>query len=172
MENLDWVFITKVLSVILASGTKFLLSPLLALSIGFTFKQSLLYTTIGGTAGIFVFAFLGDIIRRYWRYFTMLFVAPFSRKTYKQLVHQKGNRFNRRKRLVVRIKDRFGLLGIAFVTPCIISIPIGTILAINIYKNKKKVILYLLGSLLIWSLVLNTVTLFLFDFLREMDLIK
>lgn len=172
MENLDWVLITKLFTVILTSGTKFLLSPLLALSLGFTYKQALLYTTLGGTLGVLVFAFVGDIIRRYWRYFTMLFVAPFSRRTYKQLVHARGKRFNRRKRFVVRIKDRFGLFGIAFVTPCIISIPVGTILAMNLYKNRKKVILYIMVSLVAWSLILNTATLLLFDFLREMNLIK
>ncbi|MCI0446804.1 hypothetical protein L0152_26840, partial [bacterium] len=52
----------------------------------------------------------------------------------------------------------FGLAGVAFITPCIISIPVGSIIAANLYKNKARVLAYLFGSLVLWSLILNYLT--------------
>jgi Sec-independent protein secretion pathway component TatC len=55
---------------------------------------------------------------------------------------------------VIRIKQRFGLVGIAFITPVILSTPVGAFLADRFYKDKKKVILYLSFSTVFWALAL------------------
>lgn len=41
---------------------------------------------------------------------------------------------------------RFGIIGIAFITPSLISIPIGSIVAANFYKKKKGVLIFLIIS--------------------------
>jgi hypothetical protein len=61
---------------------------------------------------------------------------------------------------MIRIKHRFGLVGIAFITP-IISQPIGAFFAEKFFKNKKKVILYLSISVVFWAIALY-VLLFMF----------
>ncbi len=64
--------------------------------------------------------------------------------------------FNRR---IIRIKQRFGLFGIAAITPLILSTPLGAFLAERFFKNKKKIILYLSISTIFWSLTLYAVSL-------------
>jgi hypothetical protein len=64
--------------------------------------------------------------------------------------------FTRQSRVFVRIIKKYGLPGIALITPTIISIPIGTILARRLYPNRKKVFSYLLISVFLWSLSITT----------------
>jgi hypothetical protein len=72
-------------------------------------------------------------------------------------------KFNRR---VIRIKHRFGLTGIAILTPIFLSIPIGAFLAERFYKDKKKVITYLSISAIAWCFVLYFIYLFFYDTFR------
>ena len=158
MIALDWAEIAKIATVALTSATKFLLSPAAAYYFEFGLTKSLIVTTTGGLAGILAFSFLGRMLRIYWRYFIMLFVFPFSRFSYMELVNRPPKKFSVTQRLIVRVRNKFGLAGIAFITPCIISIPVGSIIAMNFYKKKGVVLLALTISLLVWSLILNLVT--------------
>ena len=72
--------------------------------------------------------------------------------------------FNRR---VIRIKHRFGLMGIAILTPIFLSIPIGAFLAERFYKDKGKVILYLSLSSIFWCFALYFIFLFFYDTFRS-----
>lgn len=65
--------------------------------------------------------------------------------------------FTPKTRKLVRIWKKYGLFGIAFITPVIISIPVGTILATRLIPNRKKVLLYLFVSVAIWSLAMTSV---------------
>ncbi len=168
MESIDWTYVAELLSIFLTAGTKFLFSPSLGYYFGLTLTQTFLLTTAGGITGIFAFAFLGEVIRRYWRKFTCLFIVPFSKKSYLELVNEPSKRFSRTKRLIVKIKKKFGLFGIAFVTPAIISIPVGTVIAMNLYTKKRKVLLALCISLLSWSVVLNLITPLIIEFFADL----
>ena len=52
------------------------------------------------------------------------------------------------------IWKKYGLFGIALLTPVIISIPIGTIIASRLVPDKKKVFLYMLISISVWSIIM------------------
>lgn len=58
-------------------------------------------------------------------------------------------KFNRN---VVRIKKRFGLIGIAVITP-FVGIPIGAYIAERFYKDKKRVIMYLSVAAIVWAII-------------------
>lgn len=59
--------------------------------------------------------------------------------------------FTKRNRKIIKIKNKFGLAGIAFLTP-LLSMPIGAFVAEKFYKDKKKVIFYLSISVIAWIL--------------------
>jgi predicted neutral ceramidase superfamily lipid hydrolase len=59
--------------------------------------------------------------------------------------------FTKRNRRLVSIFRKYGLLGIAFLTPVILSIPIGTIVANSFEPNKRKIFLFMFISILFWS---------------------
>jgi hypothetical protein len=59
--------------------------------------------------------------------------------------------FTKRNRNIVKLWKKYGLYGIAFLTPVILSIPIGTIIANSLVDNRKKIMLYMFVSLVFWS---------------------
>lgn len=154
----EWKYLAELLSVFLTACTKFLFSPSVGYYFGFSAWETFFVTTAGGLTGIFAFAFLGELLRRYWRYFICLFMVPFSRHSYTELVNKPSKRFSKMKRLIVQVKRRFGLAGLAFITPAIISIPVGTVIGMNLYSKKGKVLFALCVSLLLWSAALNFIT--------------
>jgi len=59
--------------------------------------------------------------------------------------------FTKRNRRLVTIFRKYGLFGIAFLTPVILSIPIGTIIANSLEPKKRKIFLFMFISILFWS---------------------
>jgi hypothetical protein len=59
--------------------------------------------------------------------------------------------FTKRNRRIVSIFRKYGLFGITFLTPVLLSIPLGTIIANSLEKNKRKIFLYMFISILFWS---------------------
>ncbi|MBL7901888.1 MAG: hypothetical protein JNK73_07830 [Bacteroidia bacterium] len=106
------------------------------------FLTYFLVCTAGGVTGNIVFTYLSAVILKK--------VHEYRAK--RHLIHKKPifTPFNRR---VIKIKQRFGLLGIATITPLILSTPLGAFLAERFFKNKRKIILYLSVSVVFWELV-------------------
>lgn len=60
---------------------------------------------------------------------------------------------NKKMRRLVRFRNKFGLAGIALLTPILLQVPVGTILAGSIESNSKKVFLYMFISFSLYSIV-------------------
>lgn len=73
---------------------------------------------------------------------------------------QKKKTFTKFNRRVMTVKQKFGLAGIAFITPIFLSTPVGAFLAERFFKDKKKIILYLSAATIIWALALYFILLF------------
>ncbi len=132
----------EIISVFLLSTVKFVLGSVpLALGFGFPFLKSLLVTCSGGISGVLIFVniseYLINKIKERGR--THKKIQPFKKK------------FTLKNKIIVKVKMRFGLIGIAFLTPLLLSIPIGSFIALRYFKNKNKVQLYLFGSVFFWS---------------------
>ena len=111
----------------------------------------------GSIIGTVIFTYLFAGILKWWN---NLKFGMFSSK------HPK-NIFTKSNRRIIRIKHRFGLTGIAILTPIFLSIPIGAFLAERFYKDKKKVILYLSISAIFWCILLYFLFLFFYDSFRS-----
>lgn len=145
----------EVVEVGLIASVKFLIAPFDAERNHFNFWESFTITTIGGLIGIFAFYFAGTQITGWWRRSTDLIKSIFLRRPLAEIRAIPRRNFTRMRRLIIWVKTRFGLVGIAFITPCLISIPIGTVIATDFFRKRKPVILYLVISLVFWSLLLN-----------------
>lgn len=113
--------------------------PLSVLKYDFNFIQTLLFTVVGGVLSVLVFSFLSD-------------------KIYKLIKKRRQNKVKKRsmkKVLAIKTARKYGLFGIAFLTPIFLSIPIGTYLALHFFPEKKKTIPILITSVVAWSLVLS-----------------
>jgi hypothetical protein len=94
---------------------------------------------IGGTIGIVLFTYLGDFIQAY---------------CIKKFPNQFGRKFSRSNRFLVRVKQKFGLGGIAAFTPIILSIPVGVLFALALTGDKKKVMFSMMISMLFWATII------------------
>ena len=93
---------------------------------------------LGSVTGVFVFTLGGYTLMAYLR----------QRYKWKKKVFTKVNR------LIIKFKKSGGLPIIAVLTPVLFSIPVGCIAAVLIYDNRKKVISYMLVSVVFWTIVL------------------
>lgn len=99
----------------------------------------MLIVAAGGSLGVFVFTFLGSVISKFLERFSIFKIK------YKNL------------RRFVIIKKGYGLIGIAFLTPLIIGVPLGCIIASLFEPNKAIVIRLQLASVIFWSVLLFSV---------------
>ena len=107
---------------------------------GFALPEVILYTAIGGIASVAFF----------------MYFASTMKKVYLWYLKKRGKtprKFTKTNRFIVRVKQRFGLYGLAFITPPIISVPIGSIIVATIYKNKTRAFAFLVGGVLFWSVL-------------------
>lgn len=139
----------QILLIILLSSTKFLTAPITALNIGFGYVQTLVITTVGGIIGVFFFFFLSNII--------MLALQKLSPRMHFTKSKTKKRKFTWKNKMIVRVKRDFGLIGLAALTPTILSIPVGTFLAARYFENRLKVLTYLVVSVCVWSVIISSV---------------
>jgi len=141
--------VLQVLLVVILSSTKFLSAPITALNIGFGFVQTLIITTLGGMLGVVFFYFLSSMIMR-----LLQKISPSSPEKAKA---KRKKQFTWKNKMIVRVKRDFGLVGLAALTPTILSIPVGTFLAARYFDNTAKVLGYLCASVLVWSVIISSV---------------
>jgi hypothetical protein len=56
--------------------------------------------------------------------------------------------------MLVRVKQRFGLNGVAALTPILLSIPVGVLFALTLTHDKKKIMMSMILSIMFWATVL------------------
>lgn len=66
-------------------------------------------------------------------------------------------------RFGVKIRRKFGLIGIAFLTPILFTPPVGAALSVAFRYDKIKIILQMLTSAVVWALAQT----FFFYFLKD-----
>lgn len=104
----------------------------------YNFIKVFIVTFLGGLTANIGFTYLSaSIIRAIHNY-----------RVKKGVIHKKVV-FTKRNRRIIKIKNKFGLAGIALLTP-LLSMPIGAFVAEKFFKDKKKVIMYLSGSVILW----------------------
>lgn len=135
----------RAISIFFLSATKLLWAPGTAVAAGLTFWETIFLTSTGGITGIIFFYYFGHII------FTAF--DNWKAKRRKNVVVKKV--FTRRRRMVVNVKSKFGIIGLTFLTPCILSIPIGCVIAAKFYYHNRLTLPLLLTFTVVWSFILS-----------------
>ena len=152
MDNTEiWEFISAALACTI-SLSKIGIPTVIAIY-KYNYTLALLSSCTGAIFGTVVYTYLFAGILKWWDKLKDKYFKP-------KLPKKVFTKFNRK---VIRIKSRFGLIGIAILTPIFLSIPIGAFLAERFYKDKGKVILYLSSSSVFWCFTLYFIFLFFFD---------
>src|SRR5579863_9252634 len=113
--------------------------PIAILVDKFPFFKAITITTAGGVTSAIIFAYLSEWVLDKWH---KLRTKYFPHKERKHLPESKFTK---------KIREKWGLYGLAFFTPFILSIPIGTLLSVYFYHDKQKVISYMIVSIVAWD---------------------
>jgi len=70
--------------------------------------------------------------------------------------NRQKRRMTKTNRLLVKIKQYFGVVGVSVISPLVLSIPFGTFIAISFfgYKNRVKTIVLMSLSAVVWTIIL------------------
>ncbi|NQW42183.1 MAG: hypothetical protein HQ463_01960 [Bacteroidetes bacterium] len=126
----------KIIGIILLASVKYLFAAVPLLMTNTHWLEGMILCAIGGSIGVVFFTYLGEQITLFFQK-KNLFISNFKRK-----------------RKFINLKNGYGLIGIALISPIAISIPVGCILSVAISNDRKKVMIYQLLSVVFWSILL------------------
>jgi cytochrome c biogenesis protein CcdA len=135
-----WEEILKAIPVYFSCMLKFILGPIGGYAAGLNLVTTILTTVFGMMTVVFLFTFFGD-----WLKANVL--SRFKRKNQKS-DEKKNNRFN-------NIWKKYGLVGVALLTPIILTPIGGTLLAVSSGSPKDKIIYYMFISAAGWSVLFS-----------------
>ncbi|MFH6985035.1 hypothetical protein [Marinoscillum sp. 108] len=136
--------ILKYLTVYALSALKIIFGPTLGLAYGFSVLETTLLSLLGMMSTVYLLTYFGPEIRN-------LSLRLFKSK-------KKRKNFTPKRRRLVRIWTKYGVAGIAFFTPILLS-PIGGAILANAFGGKRSEIIrwmWLFGA--VWAFILTLLT--------------
>ena len=134
----------KALPVLLFSMIKFILGPTLGFAARLHFLTTVFVTILGMMSMVFAFTYAGEWIRN-------KVLARFFKN--RKLFTPKSRKF-------VSVWKKYGLTGIAFLTPLVLTPIGGTLLAVSSGSPREKIILYMFISAAAWALIFSGIIYF------------
>lgn len=132
--------LAKYIAVILTSAVKYLIGVFTAMGTNLNFIETLLCTVGGGMLGVVVYLYLWDgILFLYHK------IRPPKPKVHKPV--------GKHRRWLLKFIIKYEIVGIVILTPVLLSVPVGTILAAAFEENKWKIKRYMFFSFLGWTLL-------------------
>ncbi len=132
--------ILKAIPVFFSSALKFIFGPLEGYGLHLHFITTIVATVGGMMLSVVAFTFFGDWLR----------------KGILKRFFQGKDRKAPTRRTAVLIR-KYGLAGVAFLTPLFLTPIGGTIIAVGMGKPKNKILLFMLVSAIGWALVFTSV---------------
>lgn len=131
--------LAKAIPVYFSSMLKFIFGPLGGYVAGLNIITTILSTVAGTMTVVIGFTFFGDFLRD--RVFRRVF--------------KNQKKFSERNRKFIRIWRRYGLVGVAALTPILLTPIGGTLLAVSFGTPRNKLVFAMFVSASIWSVVLS-----------------
>jgi len=135
-----WETVLKITSVYFWSMLKFIFGPVIGYASGLNLVTTILTTVAGMMTVVLLFTFCGEWMRQN-------ILRRFSKKQ---------NKFSGSNKKFVAIWSKYGLVGVAALTPLFLTPIGGTILAVSSGSPKEKIIFYMFISAAAWSLLFSS----------------
>lgn len=139
-----WEEILKAIPVYFSSMLKFIFGPLGGYAVGLTLLTTILTTVAGMMTVVLLFTYAGLWLREK--------VIP--------RIFGRQKKFSQRSRKFVRIWKKYGLVGVAALTPIFLTPIGGSILAVSSGSPKEKIILFMFISASVWAVIFSVATYF------------
>lgn len=132
-------YLLKLLVIYIACLFKFVAGPILGSAAGYSLLEITIVSVSGMMTSVLLITYLGEWIKTHW--------------TIK--VTKKRNIFSKRNRRIVKIWLKFGPIGIAVITPILLT-PIGGTIIMSAFRVEKKIVFtYMFVSGLFWAILLS-----------------
>jgi len=128
-------FLTFV-GIYLLTMLKFVAGPLLGAAAGYSPWQIIGVSVLGMMSSVTLFTFLGIQIKK-WIHLTF---------------GKRKKLFTPKNREIIKVWNSYGELGIAFLTPILLTPIGGTLILVSFGSAKRKIISYMLMSSLAWAI--------------------
>jgi uncharacterized membrane protein len=129
----------KYITVYFSSMLRFIAGPIAGLSVGLSLLETVLFTAMGMMTTVLILTLLGKPARAYLQ----------------NTLWKNKKRFTPRNRRFVKIWNRWGVFGVSFLTPLLLSPIVGGML-VNLFGGaKKEIITYMLASAVFWGFVMS-----------------
>ncbi len=142
-----WEEILKAFSVYLSTMIKFIFGPIGGKAAGLHLITTMVVTAAGMMTVVVAFTYFGEYIRK------QILDRIFKKSKPKEDLNKKNNGFFK----------KYGLAGIAILTPVILTPIGGTLLAVSVSPNREKIIFYMFISACVWSVILTFAVYFGYD---------
>jgi|JI10StandDraft_1071094.scaffolds.fasta_scaffold1634249_1 type III secretory pathway component EscU len=133
-----WEEVLKALTVYLWSMVKFFFGPIGGKAAGLHIITAMIVTVAGMMTVVVMFTYFGEFIRK------RILDHIFKKKTENKPLKMKSNYLT-----------KYGLVGVALLTPILLSPIGGTLIAVGISTNRVKIILYMFISACVWSVIIT-----------------
>lgn len=141
-----WEEVLKALTVYLWSMVKFFFGPIGGKAAGLHIITAMIVTVAGMMTVVVMFTYFGEFIRK------RILDRIFKKKTENKPLKMKSNYLT-----------KYGLVGVALLTPILLSPIGGTLIAVGISTNREKIILYMFISACVWSVIITCAVYFGYD---------
>lgn len=134
-----WELLLRYFSVYSISTLKFVGGPVIGVATGLNIFETVILTVAGMMTSVFCLSYFGDFFQEKFR-------SIFPNKK-KWIENDK----------IAAIWDKYGIKGIAFLTPVIFSPMVGTIMALSLGGKRHNVLIYMFISAGFWAIVQSVV---------------
>jgi len=131
--------ILKALSIYTLCLFKFIVGPIAGYGAGLHIITTIITTILGMMTSVVAFTYFGDWLRA---------------KVLKRWIANR-KKFSPGNRRAVRIWKRFGLIGVAVLTPLLLTPIGGTVIAVGFGAPKEKILLYMLVSATVFAILFS-----------------
>ena len=132
--------LVKYLPVYLGSMVKFIAGPTAGMAMGLGLVETAILTMLGTMTTVFLFMTMGSTFRAWHK---------------KRYPNSKKKVFTKKNRRFVTVWQKFGVLGVAILTPVLFTPIGGAILVAYVGAPKKEVYLYMFLSSTFWAFVVT-----------------
>jgi hypothetical protein len=156
----------KITSVFFLATVKYFYTPIYAYVLGLALYETMFFMILGGIVSFMFFYYISHFI-----IISTKIIKPFAKSVTPYHLRDKyaawrirrgekqntRKRFTNRNRLIVKIRRDYGMWAIIFLTPVLLSIPVGAFLLRKYYAEKKFVVIYALFVLIIEGVILCSI---------------
>jgi len=146
-------------SVFLVATFKFLFSPFAGIPLGLDFLTTYFAAISGASLSSLFFYFGAEFLMEVTRK-NKLKKEKAAEENGIQLKPKK--KFTRGNKITIKLKRTFGKIGLCFLAPSLLSIPVGTIIVAKFYGKEKDTFLWVFIGILLSGLITTSLAYFVF----------